>query len=306
MERGYGGLKKRHYFYRKKYLEISGHFIEMLKNANKNEQKRAQKFLCSKCEYITTRKNNWSRHLASTKHKMLTNANKNEQKRARIFACECGKEYSHYSSLSRHKKGCVGEEEKGEYLENIYNELVKMNDKTSVKNQTINNNQKISINVFLNEYCTNAMNLKDFVHQLNVTLEDLDMTQKLGYVDGISNIFIKNLKELPTIQRPIHCSDSKRGQFFIKDEDKWGKENGEKLEKVIDMMQIMQIKTLKNWEKKNPNYLKDEYLLMRWNEMVHNIMGSDQNEERNKNKKIILKNVGEEIPIKEAMKNIDK
>ena len=224
----------------------------------------------------------------------------------------CQKSFNSRSTLWRHKKKCnletPIEDEENNIQQKIYEELVKMNTKAAEQtvNQTINNNQKISINVFLDKYCGNAMNLKDFLDTLSVTLEDLDITHKLGYVDGMSSIFIKNLKDLPTVKRPIHCCDSKRGKFYIKDEDKWEKETGEKIEKVIDRLQIKHIKTIKEWEKANPNYLKDEKLLLKWNEMIHNIMGPYQTEERHKNKKIIVKNVGDKVSIKDAMKDIEK
>jgi len=229
----------------------------------------------------------------------------------------CLKKFKSRTTCWRHRKNCslnntlqnVEEKTIDEDLQlKIYEELVKMNNKASDKtvNQTINNNQKISINVFLDKYCGNAMSLQDFAEKLSVTLEDLDATHKLGYVDGMSSIFIKNLKDLPSVERPIHCCDSKRGKFYIKDEDKWEKETGDKIEKVIDSLQIKHIKTIKEWEKAHPNYLKDEKLLLKWNDMIHNIMGPYQMEERNKNKKIIVKNVGDEVSIKEAMKNIDK
>jgi len=229
----------------------------------------------------------------------------------------CLKKFNSRTTCWRHRKNCklkkvlqnVEEKTKDEHLQlKIYEELVKMNSKSSepTVNQTFNNNQKISINVFLDKYCGNAMSLQDFAEKLSVTLEDLDATHKLGYVDGMSSIFIKNLKDLPSVERPIHCCDSKRGKFYIKDEDKWEKETGDKIEKVIDSLQIKHIKTIKEWEKAHPNYLKDEKLLLKWNDMIHNIMGPYQMEERNKNKKIIVKNVGDEVSIKEAMKNIDK
>jgi len=228
----------------------------------------------------------------------------------------CFKKFNSRTTCWRHRKNCkhnnvlqnVEEKTKDVHLQlKIYEELVKMNSKSSEKtvNQTINNNQKISINVFLDKYCGNAMSLQDFAEKLNVTLEDLDATHKLGYVNGMSSIFIKNLKDLPSVERPIHCCDSKRGKFYIKDENKWEKETGDKIEKVIDSLQIKHIKTIKEWEKAHPNYLKDEKLLLKWNDMIHNIMGPYQTEERNKNKKIIVKNVGDEVSIKEAMKNID-
>ena len=90
-----------------------------------------------------------------------------------------------------------------------------------VGNNTYNN--KMSINVYLNEYCKDAMNLTDFVDKLKVSLEDLMYTKDHGYVKGISNIFVKQLQDMKPTERPIHCSDKKRLQFYVKNENKWEK-----------------------------------------------------------------------------------
>ena len=91
-------------------------------------------------------------------------------------------------------------------------------------NNTTNNNQKLSINVFLNEKCKNAMSLNDFVDKIQLSLKDLEFTNKHGFVEGVSNIFIKNLNDMDVTERPIHCSDQKRLQFYVKKEDKWEKD----------------------------------------------------------------------------------
>ena len=288
----------------KKHLEKPNIIYIMKQNETKNMKNMQQKFLCYECDYRCNKKFLWKQHLNTRKHKMKQNETKICKNMQNSFQCEyCSRAFNSRTTLWRHKKKCDPE-----INHKIYKELVKMNEKAAEKtvNQTINNNQKISINVFLDKYCGKAMNLKDFLDTLSVTVEDLDITHKLGYVDGMSSIFIKNLKDLPTVKRPIHCCDSKRGKFYIKDEDKWEKETGEKIEKVIDRLQIKHIKTIKEWEKAHPNYLKDEKLLLKWNEMIHNIMGPYQTEERHKNKKIIVKNVGDEVSIKEAMKDIEK
>ena len=106
----------------------------------------------------------------------------------------------------------------------------------NIQNQNIQNNtQNISINVFLNEHCKNAMNLTDFVENIKVSLEDLEYTNQHGYAKGISNIFTKNLTDMAVTERPIHCSDKKRLQFYIKESDEWKKdEKHENIDITID------------------------------------------------------------------------
>ena len=88
-----------------------------------------------------------------------------------------------------------------------------VNNKSITNIETQNNTQNISINVFLNEHCKDAMCLQDFLQQLNVSIKDISDTKQLGYVDGISNVIIKSLEDMPTTDRPIHSTDTKRNKF---------------------------------------------------------------------------------------------
>ena len=77
-------------------------------------------------------------------------------------------------------------------------------------------NKKMKINFYLNEKCKDAMNLSDFVNNLNISLEDLLYTQEHGYAEGISNIFVKHLQDLNPYKRPIRCCDKKSMQFYAR------------------------------------------------------------------------------------------
>ena len=162
-------------------------------------------------------------------------------------------------------------------------------------------NKKMTINVYLNEQCKDAMNLSDFVNNLNISLEDLLYTQQHGYMKGISNIFVKHLKDLDPNIRPIHCCDKKRLQFFVRDENKWQKDKeNKKIDKSINDLSIKQIKQLREWEQKNPNYLQDEKLLTQWQQLVHEIMGpSPGSQKREKEKELIMKKLGNTTELKE-------
>ena len=161
------------------------------------------------------------------------------------------------------------------------------------------NNKKMTINVFLNEQCKNAMNLTDFVENVKVSLADLKYTTQHGYIKGISNIFVKNLKNLDPTERPIHCSDKKRLQFYVKDENKWEKDrNHEKIDKSIQNIAIKQIKQVKEWERNHPNYLKDDKLLIEWHTMIQQIMGGGEDTERGRNNEQIKKSLGTNNRIK--------
>jgi len=169
-----------------------------------------------------------------------------------------------------------------------------------VGNNTYNN--KMSINVYLNEYCKDAMNLTDFVDKLKISLEDLMYTKDHGYVKGISNIFVKQLQDMKPTERPIHCSDRKRLQFYVKDENKWGKDKVHiKIDKSIDDITIKQIKQIKLWEEEHPNYLQNEKLLEQWHTMIQHAMGGGGENSRVKNKDSIKKNLGIKFEVKKEL-----
>jgi hypothetical protein len=128
----------------------------------------------------------------------------------------------------------------------------------SINNNTINNNNShnktFNLQFFLNETCKNAMNITDFVDSIKLQLSDLENVAKIGYIEGISKIIIKNLNALDVTERPVHCSDSKRDTMYVKDEDKWEKEseNNHKVLKAIEDIADKNRKLVKEWKTKNP------------------------------------------------------
>jgi predicted RNA-binding protein len=120
----------------------------------------------------------------------------------------------------------------------------------------VNNNQKsFNINVFLNDQCKDAINFSDFVKNIEITHQDLENNAQLGFVSGISKIFLDNLKQLGVNERPFHCTDTKRETMYIKDEDKWTKEaDDSKLQKAIQTVSYRSIGKLQEWKQENPEY----------------------------------------------------
>jgi len=239
------------------YLKIFSLEI-ILMETNEKSQISPKYFCCKICDYFTSNKKDYTKHTMTPKHSRLTNAkgftNENPQKSQddKNYLCKCGRLYKHMSSLCKHKKTCNFIEIENE---NIINEiadkdlimmLVKQNSEllevlkngtnNTVNSHNINSNNKtFNLNMFLNETCKDAMNIMDFVNSIQLQLSDLESVGKLGFVEGISNIITTNLKALDITQRPVHCTDNKRETIYIKDEDKWEKENDQKnkLRKVI-------------------------------------------------------------------------
>jgi hypothetical protein len=174
------------------------------------------------------------------------------------------------------------------------------NNATVNSNNITNSNNRFNINVYLNETCRNAMNINEFVDSIQVGIEDLEETSRLGFVDGISRIIINNLNKIETPNRPIHCSDSKRMTIYVKSENKWNKneDNKDKLKTMIQHVAGKNMKQIYEWQKLNPDYCdplskcSDTY-----QKMLFQIMNGDTVEESNDNINKIIKNIAKETII---------
>ena len=301
-------------------------------------QKVAPKFYCKKCDYSTSKKCDWKKHLLTAKHqndnKMVTKSRARNKKQPIEYICSgCGKSYKFRSGLSRHRKKCeefgksnvfISNEDLSKFIniglekkDDSLSESIKMMAQTVARqghileklidsqNEMIpklgNNNNNVSINIFLNKQCKGAMNLTDFVNNIKISLEDLKYTNEHGYIKGISNIFQKNLTDLKATERPIHCSDKKRLQFYVKDEDKWEKDTTHvKINKGIESIGKQQILQIKEWEKEHPDFLDHEELYLEWNQMIANMMGGETKQKRQKNIDSIKKIISNEVSVKDA------
>ena len=276
-------------------------------------QKSSKKFQCECCDYSTSRKSQYERHLATDKHKILQNPTQETSKSAKIFECECGKKYKHSSTLYAHKKNChlfnTSDSKNSSELtdKEIIKALLKIvqNGTHATTNNnshnTINNDNKtFNLNFFLNETCKDAMNISDFVSSIKVSLTDLETTGRQGYIEVISNIILKNLNKVEQNLRPIHCSDVKREVFYIKDNNEWLKENQEKpiLTKAIKVIANENIKQIKHWCEKYPDCTdSDSKKNNLYLKIVSNSMNGSTQEEGNKNIDKIISNVAKEVTI---------
>jgi len=135
------------------------------------------------------------------------------------------------------------------------------------------------------------------VEKIKLTLEDLQYTSENGYAKGISNIFIKNLNDMDITERPIHCSDQKRLQFYIKNDNEWSKdENNEKLDNTIEKVSRKQLKSIQEWVEANPDYLESDAKTHEYFTLVKNI--TQPNDDRNL--KNIKRKVGENVKLEKS------
>jgi len=184
--------------------------------------------------------------------------------------------------------------------------LVKLEDKQKILqttiNQTINNNQKLNINLFLNNECKNAMNIGDFIDKIQLTLEDLIYSQQHGYIKGITKIFVKNLEDLEPTERPIHSIEDKQTrQFYVKDERGWECDKKEaKIDQTIDSVTKKQINKIKEWESTRPDWNTSDKGIEDYMKMIQTIMGGSTQHEIEQNRKLIKKELTEKVDINES------
>jgi hypothetical protein len=299
----------------------------MATNGNIIKQYLSKKYVCNYCDYKTDRKNNFDTHKLSSKHIMATNGNIIKQELSNNFECEnCDKVYKDRTGLWKHKKKCYNEINNEETNNQITPELIMSvlqqnkelqqilleQNKTIVelsKNNTITNNNNITntnshnktfnLQVFLNETCKDAMNIMDFVDSIKLQLTDLEKVGKIGYVEGISNIIVKNLNSLDETKRPVHCTDAKREVMYVKDENKWEKENDDKqkIRKAIKHVAHKNSKMLKDFKNKHPDCDKSESKFSdQYNKLVVEALGGKGDNDLEKEDKII-KNIAKEVTI---------
>jgi hypothetical protein len=260
---------------------------------------------CNLCDYTTCKKSSFVKHISTDKHKKNENGSKmvvnDSEKLPKVaFKCKCGKVYKYDSGYYRHKKTCFETENQNMNEKELILILVKQNYELLeiVKNGTNNitntnsHNKSFNLQFFLNETCKNAMNITDFVDSLQLQLSDLEKVGELGYVEGISNIIVKNLNALDVSKRPIHCTDKKRETMYVKDEDKWEKENEEylKMHKMVKKIANKNIHLITEFREKYPDYKKSESKVSdKFNKIIVESMGGNGDNEYEKEEKIIKK-----------------
>jgi len=171
-----------------------------------------------------------------------------------------------------------------------------------IENQTNinNNNQRFNLNFFLNEQCKDAINMSDFLENMELDLEDLTETGRLGYVGGISRILVNKLQELDVYKRPMHCTDMKRETLYIKENDEWEKQanSKEKMTKIIGQVANKNCRNLPKWAEEHPGYeVFDSPENMEYMNMTQAILGGFSEEENRQYRDKIVRNVVKEIMV---------
>lgn len=307
----------------------------------KKSLKKSPFFSCKVCDYNTCKKSDYEKHVSTRKHdamvSMETKETKKSPKVAQHNMCsKCKKKYKTRAGLWKHDKKCnihknlvLHDTENGAVLGNteremnqvvtkdMFMELINDNKEMIkiIKDQqdqiksmipkignTINNTtNNFNLNVFLNEQCKDAININEFIKSLKITLEDLYFTRKNGITQGISNLMINGLKELDVYKRPIHCTDFKRDIVYIKEHDKWEKDNNNTImKKTIERVANKQRNKISDWVDLHPNWIEDEKLQYEYLTILNKI--TEPFEDDDKIEKKIIKNIAREVQLTDIKK----
>ncbi len=297
--------------------------------------KLCPKFICKYCDYSTSKKSSFDNHNLSAKHlkrlkgdAQVTQSDEIMPKICHLkYQCEnCNKSYESRNGLWKHKNSnnCVKIENDNilqndksneiQELKEIMKYLMKENSEmknmmfevmkngisntNNSHNTTNSHNKAFNLQFFLNETCKDAMNIGDFVDSLKLQLSDLEKVGEDGYIEGISSIIVKNLKELDVTKRPVHCTDKKRETVYIKDNNIWEKdEDKSKMHKLIKRVASKNIKMFDTFREAHPDCKQyhskysDQY-----HKIIYESMGGKGDNDFEKNEKII-KNVLKEVVV---------
>lgn len=299
------------------------------------------KYNCKLCHYSCSKKFLWEQHLSTRKHQSATSATKPQRKNMHLqgtnsglvetlHTCSmCSKSYKSRSGLWRHQKICIEKEDDNvvnlenivtkteaasddmktlvrEMMNHMKTQAAQLRDQTKIINDMIprlgnNNNNRLNINVFLNEQCKDAINLSDFLESLKIQLSDINYIKDKSLMDGISSVFINGLNQLDTYKRPIHCTDMKRETLYIKENNEWEKDSSKEKVKVAigDLAQKHRV-AMAEWEKSNPNWKDTETGKEEYIQLVQSLMSNVQDDAYESK---MIKSIAKNTLIDDTVKN---
>lgn len=292
------------------------------------EKMPIRNFTCEKCNFVCKKQSNYNTHIATKKHLQ----NMSETPRVENHICDiCEKEFNSYNSLWKHKKRCSQKTPKNTVISDssdsslimslikdnqefktllieqqrenkqLINKVIELSREPSTVNTNCNNNNNnnFNLNFFLNETCKDAINMGDFVKSVvsQLGLGDLEETARLGYVGGISRIFVNALNNIEVNKRPIHCTDIKRETVYIKDKDLWEKDK-DKLKNAVDYVASKNMNQIEDWKEQNPKWMDSNSQESKVLDKIYmTTLGGMNEQEDEKNMKKVIKNVLQEVVI---------
>jgi hypothetical protein len=279
-------------------------------------------FFCEKCNYRCEHRGDWKKHVVTAKHVRL-NANvegNTTNSYEKFFKCKCGKRYAYDRSLRRHEKNCKDAIQPSYATTELIEKLLVENQKIreDIRNMSANNtttvynadyqpqyitaikDSHVNMQIFLNDKCSQAINLKSFIENLEVNLEDLDETRERGLAFSLGRVLLRGLKELEFNKRPIHCSDLRTTEMYVRDNDTWDIDRREaSLRNAIGVLSARQISQIQKWEEEHPNWTKTETGKQVYAEMVRIVLLNTSENERARVENDVIKTIARETLIDE-------
>ncbi len=261
----------------------------------KDSKKVKEQYFCEICNYKCEHKGNYNKHLLSKRHANLCITSNFAGEIGEIFRCICGKTYKHRQSLYNHERRCkvrvypsanekiVLDDEKPSY-EQLLNIITNLIPKVGNNNNNVINNN-INIQLFLDEKCKDAMTIQNFANRLTLTIEDLLKERKM--LGNVGNIVVENLKPIPLLERPIHCTDVNNSTWMVHDaQEGWKEDDGKTLLSETGFGISKKFQAL--WEKTYPSWRTDQVLQQNYTYLVTQL--SSNHEEKDIDK--ILQDLG--------------
>ena len=231
-------------------------------------------YSCLKCNFSTHKKYNYDCHLMTKRHKKKLDDKMYKEENAKVYICKhCNytthkqSNYEKHLNTYKHQVNSQSEEKKSEnktqelkLTEEMFYELMKCNQQLMeviqngtnhiTNNINSNNTNTFNLNFFLNETCKDAINMKDFIESIEISIMDLKKLGSKGYVEGISSLMIEKLNVLDITKRPIHSTDAKRNSIYIKDNNIWEKDEKEKMIDILWDVTRLETRALEDKYKK--------------------------------------------------------
>jgi hypothetical protein len=295
------------------------HKKEMLTNANKNRQngqdtnKVLEKYQCIKCNFFTSHKTKWLKHLDTKKHKKLymdddvtiTSPTINKQ-HINDYFCDCGRSFKHKSSLSRHKSNCkqinnsvedrtnknvdsilsILLNSNKEIIKNVLTELTpQLATQNITTNYNTNNNNQFNINMFLDDKCKNAVNFSDFIQSLPITPQLFDETIENGLTKSLTALLLNGLNNMNILERPIHCTDLSRKVMYVKENNTWQKDAENNIVKNgVKTLARKQRSNISVWQEANPEWSTNDNKRIVFTNLIHNALELCEESDKEQNK----------------------
>jgi uncharacterized C2H2 Zn-finger protein len=302
--------------------------VKHIRNSEENKERLKTSLICEKCGRVFKKKIWFNRHVESCSGSTKNATNNKFAIKDRHISEEPGDEDEHDETCTPQTRADASvatssgmsnellmtmmeyvrdsDRKHGEHMEMMQRQLDEERNQCKMLMNTMQdmipkignfNNNKISINIFLQEHCKDALNLKDFVDSLSIELSDVSKLQDRAMIDAVGNVFVNGLRRLDLYKRPIHCMDLSRETLYIKDDGAWKNDTSDKrkLSGAISAVAAKQSRVLEEWERLHPNWCNSDELSSEYLKLVRATTSPIERGSSTENK--IIHNIAKEVVV---------